>query len=177
MATNLKIKRLNKGFQNAASFLGGLTQKSFEKKGFSQAKLITNWYEIVGQELSKQARPLKITFPKNGLGATLLIEIDAAFGPEIELQREVIKEKVNRVYGYTAISKIIFKPSSSLGYNVKIMANLFNTKREKKIVVIENRSVSPDLMNAVLNLKNVKNEELRKSLNDLSQSFIRRSSI
>ena len=41
---NLQRKRKDKqGFKSAARFVNRLTQKSFEKRGFSQFKLITNW--------------------------------------------------------------------------------------------------------------------------------------
>ena len=177
MTSTFKIKRLNIGFKNTSSFLGQLTQKSLEKKGFAQSKLITNWNEIVGWEMSKQSKPVKITFPKSGLGATLTIEIDGAFGPEIDLQRETIKQKVNRIYGYTAIAKIIFRPSPFLGYDVKMKAQICKETDEKKIESPKRRMASKTLQRSILNLENINNEELRKSLNKLSSNFLKKSSI
>ena len=174
MFSALKIKKGNKGFQNASSFLVELTQKGFEKKGFSQSKLITNWNEIVGREFSKHSKPLKISFPKSGLGATLIIEIDSAFGPEIELQRETIKQKINRVYGYTAIAKIIFRPSPSLGYDAKMKYEAFEGK---KIELAESRIISRVSKWSISNLENTSNQELRKSLDKLSDNFFKKPSI
>ena len=169
-----KSKRVSKGFKSASSFLNSLTQKSLEKKGFSQSKLITNWYEIVGTELSKYSIPIKITFPKNGLGATLLLEIDGAFGPEIDLQREIIKEKVNRIYGYTAISKVMFRVSPSLGYQAKKKESFFKAGYEKAFEE-ENRGVGgPALHKSILNLVNTQNDALRDSLNEISKNFLKR---
>ena len=176
VSRTLKIKSVNVGFKNASSFLNGLTQKSLEKKGFAQSKLITNWNEIVGLELSKQSKPLKITFPKNGLGATLIIEIDGAFGPEIDLQRETIKEKVNRVYGYTAIAKIIFKPSPFMGYDVKLKEKLFKDKNKKNFKVTESKMIGEALQRSILNFENTNNQELRNSLRKLSKNFLKRPS-
>jgi hypothetical protein len=169
-----KSKRVNKGFKSASSFLNSLTQKSLEKKGFSQSKLITNWYEIVGTELSKYSMPFKITFPKNGLGATLLLEIDGAFGPEIELQKEIIKEKVNRLYGYTAISKVTFRISPSLGYQAKKKKELFFKVDDKKAFEARNHGVGgPALHESISNLGNIQNDALRDSLNEISKNFLK----
>jgi hypothetical protein len=173
----LKKPRSTPGFKNASSFLGSLTQTSFEKKGFAQSKLITNWNEIVGWSLSNKTKPSKITFPKNGLAASLVVEIDSAFGPEIELQREIIKEKVNRFYGYTAVAKIIFKPSPSIGYASKTKVEAFKDKTDVTTKVIKNSyPVSLALQKLILNLEAIKSEELRKSLHNLSNGFLKRSS-
>jgi hypothetical protein len=175
LSSTLKINQINRGFKNASSFLGQLTQKGLEKKGFAQSKLIINWNEIVGSELSRHSKPLKITFSKNGLGATLMIEIDGAFGPEIELQRETIKQKVNRIYGYTAISKIVFKPSAYLGYNAIIQKNLSSEADAENFEVSERKIMSGDLQELMLNLENTNNNELRKSLEKLSNNFLKQS--
>ena len=177
MSSTVKIKRANAGFKNASSMLGQLTQKSLEKKGFAQSKLITNWNEIVGWELSNRSNPSKISFPKSGLGATLIIEIDGAFGPEIDLQREAIKQKVNRVYGYSAVAKIVFRPSPSLGYDVIMKKKLFTANDKNKFEVVESRLISDALHKSIMDLENIDNQELRKSLNKLSSSFLKKSSI
>ena len=151
-----------------------LTQQSFERKGFSQAKLITNWNEIIGLDFCKFTKPLKISFPKNELGATLTIEIDGAFGPELDMQKEMIKEKVNRIYGYKAVAKIKFKVSSHLGYEASkkdgLLFDQIGKSREAEI------SYSGDQANYSLTprLDDVKNKELRKSLLNLSNSFVKR---
>ena len=172
-----KKKRTNLGFKSASSFVHQLTQKSFEKRGFAQAKLITHWSEIVGSELYNSARPVKISFPKSGLGATLNIEIDGAFGPEIDLQRESIKEKVNRVYGYTAVAKIRFTSSPSLGYGVKNKDSLVKARRDKNLKFERNTGISQATHNLISNFENINNQELRKTLNELSHNFIKKLSM
>lgn len=177
MANIFKTRKSNLGFKNTSNFLASLTQKSLEKKGFSQSKLIMNWNEIVGLELSKHAKPLKISFPKNGLGATLIVEIDGAFGPEIDLQRDTIKEKVNRVYGYTAISKITFRTSPFMGYDVKLKEELFKVNNSQVLQVPKVSMIGENLRKSILNLENTKNQELRESLKQLSSNFLKHPSI
>ena len=86
----LNKEKANVGFKSTASFVHELTQKSFERRGFAQSRLITNWKEIVGLDLDHRSKPVRMTFPKNALGATLTIEIDGAYGPELDLQKKLI---------------------------------------------------------------------------------------
>jgi hypothetical protein len=75
----------------------------------------------VGVSLAQITNPVKILFPKNTLGGTLVLEIDGAFGPEIQMQSALIIEKVNKVYGYTAISRISIR---------QVAANIFKRNEE-----------------------------------------------
>jgi hypothetical protein len=173
VSNTFSTKRTTKGFKKAASVLDSLTQKGFEKKGFSQSKLITSWTEIVGEQVSNVAKPLKITFPKSGLGATLEIEINGAFGPELALQLDILKEKINRVYGYTAVSRVTMKQSSVLGYNQdkKNLSESNNSQKNKhgsfkKILINEHTKGS------ISKLSDVKDENLRETLNKFCSAFL-----
>ena len=84
-------KKVSKGFQKASSFLGRITQKGFEKKGFSQSKLLTHWSETVGPEVARYSKPVRITFDSKSLSSTLTLEINGAYGPELKMQREAIR--------------------------------------------------------------------------------------
>ena len=165
---NKKISNI--GFKSTASFVHQLTQKSFEKRGFAQSKLIINWKEIVGLDLYKLSKPVKMTFPKNALGSTLTIEIDGAFGPELDLQKNIIIEKVNRIYGYKAVAKINFKASTCLGYTSTEKDDFFSavefTKEQNDFTIVAESN--DDL---IPNLDNVKNQKLRKSLEKLRKNF------
>ena len=163
-------KNSNSGFKSTASFVHQLTQKSFENRGFAESKLIINWKEIVGLDLYTLSKPVKMTFPKNALGATLNIEIDGAFGPELDLQKNIIIEKVNRIYGYKAVAKINFKASTSLGYTSTKKDDFFSavefTREENnfKFVAEANDDLIPKL-------DNVKNQKLRQSLEKLRRNY------
>ncbi len=49
-------------------------------------------------------RPVKVGYPREGLGATLTLLTRAADAPMVQMQLPVIKDKVNACYGYAAIS-------------------------------------------------------------------------
>ena len=167
-------KKYNWGFKSTANFVDQLTKTSFEKRGFAQSKLIINWKEIVGFDLDKLSRPVKMTFPKNGLGATLTIEINGAYGPELELQKENIIEKVNRIYGYTAVIKVNFKASASMGYE-SIVKDDFSVKEVEINIKDYKSNTEPEKIDDLIpKLEKVKNQKLRKSLSDLGSNFIKR---
>ena len=170
----LNKNKSNWGFKSTANFVHQLTKTSFEKRGFAQSKLIINWKEIVGFDLDKLSKPVKMTFPKNGLGATLTIEINGANGPELELQKENIIEKVNRIYGYTAVTKVNFKASASMGYD-SFVKDEFSVKRVEINIKNYKTSVKPEKIDDLIpKLEKVKNQKLRKSLSDLGSNFIKR---
>ncbi len=171
----MKMKRSKKGFRRASTFIQQLTKESLEKRGFAQSKLITNWNEIVGSELFKISRPIKMSFPKNGLGATLTIEIDGAVGPEIDMQRHIIQQKINRVYGYRAITKIKFKVSAEIGYDIIRKDNLLfdqNDYNFEKNKIVRNDMARQDL---TFKLEKTKNQKLRQTLQNICSSFLNSS--
>ncbi len=104
--------RSNEGFKKTSVLLDNLTKKNFEKRGFSQRKILTHWIEVVGASLGEKTNPLRISFSKKSEGGTLFLEVFGSYGPEIQMQSELIKEKVNKVYGYSAINRILIKQTS-----------------------------------------------------------------
>ena len=170
----LNKKKSGWGFKSTAHFVHQLTKKSFEKRGFAQSKLIINWKEIVGFDLDKLSKPVKMTFPKNGLGATLTIEINGAYGPELDLQKENIIEKVNRVYGYTAVIKVNFKASASMGYDSFAKDELSLKGLEINIKDYKTGTKPEKIDDLIPKLESVRNQKLRKSLKDLRSNFIKK---
>ena len=167
-----KTNRTGSGFKRTSTFISRLTQQGFEKKGFAQAKLLINWNETVGLDLCKFSKPVKITFPKSGLGATLTIEINGALGPELDMQKEIIKEKVNRIYGYKAVAKIKFRVSSCLGYVSSKKERLFFNQVEKSSTDKKLRCNELAINSLMLQLSDVKDQKLRTSLKNLSNNFV-----
>ncbi len=168
-------KKINQGFKKASSFLNNITQNGFEKKGFSQSKLLTNWVEIVGEEVADQAKPLKITFDKRRLSSTLVLEINGAFAPELEMQSEAIREKINRLYGYTAVSRIVMRLSVNLGYEKFFKKNTeIDVGKLRSSNNCELGNFIGQKENLIKNLKSVTDEKLRDSLTNLCMSYHKR---
>ena len=59
MTFNQHKKRGKRGFKSASSLLQGHIQKASETRGFAVSKLLTNWSEIIGDDIADIAKPVK----------------------------------------------------------------------------------------------------------------------
>ena len=94
------------GFRHAGGVLSGRIRGAAESRGFSHAQIVTRWPEIVGPDIARIAEPVKVTYARQGVGATLVVLTKGAFGPELEMQKPRIREAVNAIYGYNAIARV-----------------------------------------------------------------------
>lgn len=120
MMLNMQRKRPNssrkRGFQQTGGVLAARIRGVAETRGFSHTQIITRWREIVGPDIARIADPVKVTYGNKGLGATLVLLTKGAFGPELDMQKPVIREKVNAIYGYNAIARIQVTQTSRTGF-------------------------------------------------------------
>lgn len=93
-------------FEPAGTLLARLIRKTGEGRGFSQARLLTDWVEVAGADLARLCRPVRISYAKRGLGATLILEAPGAAAPMLSLRLDTLRARINAVYGYAAISRI-----------------------------------------------------------------------
>ena len=62
-----------KGFKQAASLITKRVKEASETRGFAQSRLLTHWEEVAGKDTAKIAQPVKVTYKKKGLGASLVL--------------------------------------------------------------------------------------------------------
>lgn len=116
----------NSSFRTVGSLLPKLTKPVFEKYGFSVTSIITEWTQIVGHDLAGFTRPEKLKWQKkctqippeyedasdlkNQSGrsndAILVLRVDGPRAIEVQFQSEQIIERINRFFGYKAITGI-----------------------------------------------------------------------
>lgn len=106
-----------RGFEPAAGFLRDPIRQAGESRGFAVMRLLTHWPEVVGDDLARMTRPVKIGYRRDGLGANLTLLVAAAHAPIVQMQTPRIVEKVNAVYGYAAISRITLTQTSATGFS------------------------------------------------------------
>jgi len=107
--------RRRRGFERAASLVAARIREAGESRGFAVSRLLTHWDDIVGADLSGQARPVEVSYGR-GFGATLTLLTSGAAAPIVEMQKEHIRERVNACYGYAAISRIRLTQTSAKGF-------------------------------------------------------------
>ena len=105
-----------KGFRRTGKLLEGQIRRTSEARGFAQAKVLTHWPEIAGADVAAIARPVDIKFGRGGLGATLTLLTTGAQAPMLEMRKEQLREKVNAIYGYSAISRIRITQTAATGF-------------------------------------------------------------
>ena len=110
-------ERRMRGFEPAFGLMKAPIRLASESRGFAVARLLTHWAEIVGDDLAASTRPVKVGYGREGFGATLTILVAGAVAPIIQMQKDAIRAKVNGIYGYNAISRIILTQTAPIGFS------------------------------------------------------------
>lgn len=99
------------------SFVPKLTQKAFEKYGFSAATLLTDWAQIAGADVAAYTLPERLKWPRAAgaegeegaegrPGATLVLRVDPARALDVEYKSRQIIERINAYFGYRAVAAL-----------------------------------------------------------------------
>ncbi|MFY0636231.1 MAG: DUF721 domain-containing protein [Vannielia sp.] len=110
------FKRHMRGFAQTAKFVSADVRKATEKRGFAEMRVLTHWAEIVGDETAAVTRPVDVKFGRGSFGATLRVLTTGAHAPMLEMQKEQLRERINAVYGYAAITRIQFTQTAPTGF-------------------------------------------------------------
>ncbi|WP_374644962.1 DUF721 domain-containing protein [Tabrizicola sp.] len=105
-----------RGFEPAFGLMKDTVRAAGESRGFAVARLLTHWAEVAGEEMARKTRPVKVGYGKGGMGATLTLLVRAAEAPMVQMALPVLKERVNAVYGYAAISHIHLTQTAATGF-------------------------------------------------------------
>ena len=108
--------RKSRRFKRTSALLQPSIRRVSEQRGFAQARLLTHWPEIAGDTIAAIARPVEVSYARQGMGATLTLLTTGAQAPMLEMQKETLRERINAVYGYNAISRIRLTQTSPMGF-------------------------------------------------------------
>ena len=147
--------------------LGKHIRAASEKRGFSETRLLTHWAEYAGAAVAKIARPVKVGYTRQGMGATLTLLTTGANAPMLQMQLPQIIERVNACYGYAAISRIHITQTAPTGFSEPVAA--FKQKKPQRPVSPEKRS---DLNQS---LTPVRDDSLRQALANLGENILKKS--
>lgn len=105
-----------KGFKRTDSLLSGQIRRASESRGFAQSRLLTQWTEVVGEEIAAISQPVEVTYGRGSVGATLTLLTNGANAPMLEMQKDQLRAKVNAVYGYNAIARVRVTQTAARGF-------------------------------------------------------------
>ncbi len=108
--------RRMRGFEAASFLMRDRIRSAGESRGFAVTRLLTHWAEVAGEDLARVTRPVKIGYGRDGLGATLTLLVQGANATLVEMQKDRLREKVNAIYGYSAISRIVLTQTAPVGF-------------------------------------------------------------
>jgi hypothetical protein len=108
--------RRMRGFEPAAGFVQDPVRAVGESRGFAVARLLTHWADIVGEDLARSTRPVKVGYGREGMGATLTLLTTSSQAPMVQMDLPRIRERVNACYGYAAISRINVTQTAPTGF-------------------------------------------------------------
>lgn len=81
----------------------------YESKNPLYAELVVNWKKIIGDDLARQTKPLRVSrniVAKKERFTLLLAVSNASLAVEINYQQDLIIERIAVYFGYKAIHKI-----------------------------------------------------------------------
>ena len=94
--------------------LSDVFSDAYAKQGFAARELVTRWAEIAGADIARHAEPLKMQWPRPVEGqpqepATLVLRVEGPMALEIQHSADVILQRVNRFFGWSAVGKLAFR--------------------------------------------------------------------
>tara|TARA_X000001036_G_scaffold387231_1_gene382836 strand:- start:1418 stop:1897 length:480 start_codon:yes stop_codon:yes gene_type:complete len=142
-------------FKKIGSLIEPLLKANMPDWRQNQNHIFSLWPNLVGEKISRKSKPDRLKISRHGDGNILFIQLLGPFGPEISLQVEEIKEKINLYYGSNFISKVVFSPT--LYNNVGQNSNRQKEEKNNSNKMINNNFqasfLNKKLMSALTNLK------------------------
>ncbi|HET7123177.1 MAG TPA: DciA family protein [Bradyrhizobium sp.] len=94
--------------------LSDVFSDAYAKQGFAARELVTRWAEIAGSEIAAHSEPVKIQWPRPVEGqpqepATLVLRVEGPMALEIQHASDVILERVNRFFGWSAVGRLALR--------------------------------------------------------------------
>ena len=94
--------------------LSDVFSDAYAKQGFAARELVTRWAEIAGTEVARHSEPLRMQWPRPVEGqpqepATLILRVEGPAALEIQHKSDVILERVNRFFGWSAVGRLALR--------------------------------------------------------------------
>ncbi len=144
-----------------------LTSETFSKKFVALGRILNNWNDIIGPELAVKAQPVKIHYRKpkekgENPEATLEIAASSADATVLHYQKDLILARINQIFGDSWIKSIRFVHIAS------------NSDQNEGGFAYKAPLKPEELHRINIALDGIDDEDLRKQLEKLGQSVLRK---
>ena len=168
MADDKQDKMRYAGTRPLAALVPSIAKKAVGKRGFTDARILNEWPQIVGADLSRHAHPDRLSFPKGRRdGGTLYIRAMGPMATELQHLEPVLIDRINSHFGYRAVSGIKL---------MQVPLNRSETARTAKAAPKKPLPPADPKQMAALSdrLDSVEDPEMREILSRLGESLLRR---
>lgn len=143
-----------------------LTKSSFSRKFVSLSRILTQWEEIVGNEMAGKTQPAKLHYRKPKAAnespkATLDIAASSADATVLHYQKGLILERINQLFGERWVTDIKFIHVTPLG-------------KKESVRITPRMPTKEDIEKLHATLASIEDEEIKKRLERLGQGVLRR---
>jgi len=133
---------------------------AFRRYGFIQSSVVSRWPEIVGQRYADVSLPESIRFPRGEkAGGTLHLLVSGAHATLMQHIAPEIIDRVNRFFGYGAISQVRFRQGT------------IDAKKVQEKRAVPPPSLKPAPIELGENLRDIGDPELNRVLESLASSI------
>ena len=154
---NNKTKTFIQGLRPFSSSIPKTLRKHLKKGGYNFSNIVDNWTKIVSEKISDACFPITVKMGKEMKDGVLVLNVIHGREMEIEYKKNEIMDKINSFFGYNCISNV----------TLKIVSNKISKK--KLFPKIQNFEQIEEKM------KNVKDNQLKRSLNNLLKAYSERN--
>ena len=128
-----------------------------KKGGYNFSNIVDNWTKIVSEKISDACYPITVKMGKEMKDGVLVLNVIHGREMEIEYKKNEIMDKINSFFGYNCISNVTLKIVSNKISKKKLFPKIQNFEK------IEEK------------MKNVKDNQLKRSLNNLLKAYNERN--
>ena len=149
-----KSRNFIQGLRPFSSSLPHGLKKIFKKGGYNFSRIVDNWTEMVGKDISNSCYPTTVKMTKDMNNGTLILNVFHGNQLDVEYKKKEIIDKINTFFGFKCIKEIKLKvvQKKQILKKINFFSNQVNPKYEKK-------------------LRNIKNQDLKKSLSKLIKAY------
>lgn len=141
-----------------------VTGKTFQKKYILLGRIVTQWAEIVGDEMAQKTQPVKLKWrktPDKSKQFTMEVAANSAEATLLQYRTDLIIEKLNMLLGERMITAIRFVPISS------------NTQKPVTAIT-KPETLNPDDENYLSKtLENIEDPDIQEKLKSLGAAMLK----
>ena len=153
----------NRGLEHVSVLIRDSMQDAAARQGFATSMILTGWTEIAGASIAGITAPVRISYGRDGKGATLVLKVFGPRAQEVSMSVPRLIERINSSCGYRAVDSIRI---TQVGRNPNESANPARRAPRRR------RPETGDLNRVESSVGDIKDEQLRRMLLELGRSLL-----